>query len=93
MGVLLYFSDTSLDLDRSVYTPPENAVISSIKAHEIVEDNITSVRIFFALKKESTYNLASDDTGITITFPRTEALLLAKPQKKIGSRKAPGQNR
>ena len=91
MGVLLYFSDTSLDLDRSVYTPPENEVISSIKAHEIVEDNITSVRIFFALKKESPYNLASDDTGITITFPKKEALLLAKPQKILAAEKPPAK--
>jgi hypothetical protein len=91
MGVLLYFSDTSLDLDRSVYTPPENEVISSIKAHEIVEDSTTSVRIFFALKKESPYNLTNDDSGITITFPRTTALPPAKPQKILAAEKPPAK--
>jgi hypothetical protein len=87
MGVLLYFSDTSLDLDRSVYTPPENEVISSIKAHEIVEGNLTSVRIFLALKKESTYNLTNDDSGITITFPRKKVISPTKPQKKLAAEK------
>jgi hypothetical protein len=89
MGVLLYFSDTSLDLGRSVYTPPQNEVISSIKAHEIVEDNTTSVRIFFALKKESPYSLANDDTGVKITFPRTTSISPAKPQKKLVAEKPP----
>jgi hypothetical protein len=91
IGVLLYFSDTSLDLNRSVYTPPENDVISSIKAHEIVEDNTTSVRIFFALKKESPYNLTNDDAGVKITFPRTTALSPAKPQKKMAAEKPPAK--
>jgi hypothetical protein len=91
IGVLLYFSDTSLDLDRSVYTPPENEVISSIKAHEIVEDNSTSIRIFFALKKESPYNLTNDDAGVKITFPRTTALSPAKPQKKLAAEKPPAK--
>jgi hypothetical protein len=74
IGVLLYFSETSLDLDRSVYTPPGNEIVSSIKAQEIVEDKTTGVRIFFALKKESSYSLTNDDAGVKITFPRTTAL-------------------
>jgi hypothetical protein len=85
IGVLLYFSETGLGLDRSIYTPPDNEIISSIKAQEIVKDKTTNVRIFFALKKESSYNLTNDDAGIKITFPRTTALSDTKPQKKYSA--------
>jgi hypothetical protein len=89
IGVLLYFSETSLDLGRSVYTPPGNEVVSSIKAQEIVEDKTTGVRLFFALKKESPYNLTNDDAGVTITFPRTTTLSDAKSQKKLAAANPP----
>ncbi len=92
IGVLLYFSETSLDLGRSVYTPPDNEIVSSIKAKEIVEDKTTGVRIFFALKKESPYNLTNDDAGVKITFPRTTALSDAKPPTKIIKKSPPAAN-
>jgi hypothetical protein len=93
MGVLLHFPDTSLDLDRGVYTPPDNEIISSIKAHEIVEDKTTNTRIFFALKKDSPYALTKDDAGIKITFPRTTALSNdTKPQKKLAAKKPQAAN-
>ena len=92
MGVLLHFPDTSLDLDRGVYTPPDNEIISSIKAHEIVENKTTRARIFFALKKDSAYALNKDDTGITVTFPKTTALSNeTKPQKKLAAKKPPAR--
>ena len=89
IGVLLFFSEASLDLDRSVYTPPGNEIVSSIKAQEIVEDKTTGVRLFFALKKESPYNLTNDDAGVTITFPRTTTLSDAKSQKKLAAKNPP----
>jgi hypothetical protein len=92
MGVLLYFPETNLDLDRGVYTPPDNEIISSIKAHEIREDKTTSTRIFFALKKESTYVINEDDAGIKITFPRTKALSDVKTQKKSVKKKPPNEH-
>jgi hypothetical protein len=89
IGVLLHFSETSLDFDRSVYTPPDNEIVSSIKSQEIFEDKTKGVRIFFALKKESPYNLTNDDAGVKITFPRTTALSDAKPQKKLAVENPP----
>jgi hypothetical protein len=91
MGVLLYFPETKLDLDRGIYTPPDNELISSIKAREIVEDKTTSARIFFALKKESPYDLSKDGLDIKITFPRTKALSDVKPQKQLVKKKSPNE--
>ena len=92
MGVLLHFPDTSLDLDRGVYTPPDNEIISSIKVHEIVENKTTRARIFFALKKDAPYTLTNDDAGITVMFPKTTALSNeTKPQKKLAAKKRPAR--
>jgi hypothetical protein len=84
MGVLLYFPDTSLDLAGRVYTAPDNEVISSIKANEIVEDKTTSTRIFVAFKKDTPYELSPDVSGLRITFPKTAELPVEpKPLKKL----------
>ena len=89
MGLLLYFPETRLDLDRSVYLPPDNEIISSVKAHEIVENKKTRARLFFALKRDAPYTLTGEDAGITVTFPRTAALSDANPQKKLAAKKPP----
>ena len=91
MGVLLYFPETRLDLDSSVYTPPDNEIISSVKAHEIVENKKTRARLFFALKRDAPYTLTGEDAGITVTFPRTAALSDANPQKKLAAKKPPAR--
>jgi len=91
LGVLLHFPETNLNLDRGVYTPQDNEIISSIKAHEIVEDKTTSSRIFFALKIDSPYAITNDDAGIKITFPKTPAISDAKPQKEMAVKKSPAK--
>ena len=92
MGVLLHFPDTSLDLDRGVYAPPDNEIISSIKVHEIVENKTTRARIFFALKKDAPYTLNKDATGITVMFSKTTALSNEiKFQKKLAAKKPPAR--
>ena len=102
MGVLLHFPETRLDLDRSVYTPPDNEIISSIKAHEIVENKKTRARIFFTLKKDAPYTLTAEDADITVTFPiRTalsndpksqEILAAKKPPTRISQKSPPAAN-
>ena len=90
MGVLLHFPDTSLDLNRGVYTPPDNEIVSSIKAHEIVENKKTRARIFFTLKKDAPYTLTNEDAGITVTFQKITALSNdPKPQGKLAAKKPP----
>jgi type IV pilus assembly protein PilQ len=84
MGVMLQFPDTSLELPRRIYLPPDNEIISSIKAIEKIEDQTTSARIFIAFKKDTSYDLSSDAGRLTVTFPATGALSDdAQPQSKL----------
>jgi type IV pilus assembly protein PilQ len=102
MGVLLHFPETRLDLDRSIYIPPGNEIISSIKAHESVENKKTRARLFFALKKDAPYTLNGGDKGITVMFPLTKApssvstppeiLAPEKPPTKINQQGPPAAN-
>jgi type IV pilus assembly protein PilQ len=74
MGVVLQFPDTSLELPRRIYLPPDNEFISSIKANEKIEDQTTSARIFIAFKKDTSYDLSPDAGRLKVTFPATGAL-------------------
>jgi hypothetical protein len=84
LGVMFIFHDTTLDIPKRVYNPPDNKVISSIVADEIVENQLTISRIFIALKKDTQYELIPDDAELQITFPMVIAVSDdAKPQKEI----------
>ncbi|UCE55680.1 MAG: type IV pilus secretin PilQ [Desulfobacterales bacterium] len=75
VGVLFHFPDTSLDKIKTVYEPPDNDIISSIKATEIKEDdNTTTSRIFIALKRDVPYDIAPGDAGLHISFPKAAAV-------------------
>ncbi len=74
MGVVLKFPDTSLELSRRIYVPPENEIISSVKADENIEGQTTTARIFISLKKDSPYDLSADAARLMVTFPATGAL-------------------
>jgi hypothetical protein len=89
MGVLLHFPETRLDLDRSIYMPPGNEIISSVKAREIVENRKTRARLFFALKKDAPYTLTGEDGDIKITFPRTAVRSDVKSQEILAPEKPP----
>jgi hypothetical protein len=89
MGVLLHFSQTRLDLAGSLYTPPENEIISSVKARQIIEGKTISVSILFALKRESPYFLTEDDAAIKITFPISAPVSDVKLQKEWPANTAP----
>jgi type IV pilus assembly protein PilQ len=71
LGLLLHFPETGLDNIKTVYYPPENDNLSSIRATQIDEGGITS-RLFITLKRDLPYRIESDDTGLHIYFAKTD---------------------
>ena len=68
MGVLFHFPETALATDKTVTTPPENEIIGSVKATELVENKTTTSRIFIALKVDAPYDLQPLDSGLLVSF-------------------------
>jgi type IV pilus assembly protein PilQ len=73
MGVLFHFPQTSLATDQTVTTPPENEIIGSVKATELVEGDSTTSRIFIAMKTDAPYDLNPQDSGLQVSFPKAAA--------------------
>ena len=73
MGVLFHFPETSLATDKTVSTTPENEIVGSVKATELVEDKSTTSRIFIAMKTDAPYDLNPQDSGLQVSFPKTAA--------------------
>ncbi len=71
LGLLVHFPETALDNIKAVYYPPENDILSSIRATQLEEDGVTS-RIFIALKQDLSYSIKPDDTGLHIYFSKTD---------------------
>ena len=71
LGVLFYFPETSLDNIKTVHEPPDNDIISSIKATEVTEDDQTTTsRMFISLKRDVPYDINPDEAGLHISFPK-----------------------
>ena len=70
MGVLFHFPGTSLDTVKTVTTAPQNQIVGSVKATELVEDKSTTSRIFIAMKMDAPYDLKPEDDGLLISFPK-----------------------
>jgi hypothetical protein len=88
MGVVLQFPDTGLELPRRIYLPPENEIISSIKAYEKIENQITTARIFVAFKKDTSYDLTPYADGLKVIFPTGGALSNdVQPRSKLAEKK------
>jgi type IV pilus assembly protein PilQ len=79
MGVLFHFPQTSLATDETVTTPPQNEIIGSVKATELVEGESTTSRIFIALKADAPYDLNPQDSGLQVSFPKAAARAAAPP--------------
>jgi type IV pilus assembly protein PilQ len=80
MGVLFHFPETSLDTVKTVTIPPENQIVGSVKATELVEDKSTTSRIFIAMKADAPYDLKPEDTGLQVSFPKVASRAsVAKP--------------
>ena len=89
MGILLSFPETSLKLDRPIYTLADNESISSIKTKEIVEGQTTSALIFIALKKDTPYQLTADASGVRVTFSKKRPPVEAEPPKTWAKKISP----
>jgi len=83
LGVLLHFPATALDNIKTVYYPPENEFISSIRSTQAEEDGLTS-RIFIALKKDLPYSIEPDALGLKIVFPKSGKLAVPAPAIQTG---------
>jgi type IV pilus assembly protein PilQ len=90
LGVLFHFPETALDNIKTVYYPPENDFISSIRATQIDEDGTTS-RIFIALKKDLPYTIEPDAAGLVIVFPKSGKLAAKTPAETPPAEKAAPQ--
>jgi len=89
MGVVLKFPDTSLELSRRIYVPPENEIISSVKADENIEGQTITARIFISLKKDSPYDLSAGAGRLTVTFPAAGALSADSQPERTWAEKKP----
>jgi len=85
LGVLFHFPDTALDNIKTVYYPPENDFISSIRATQAEEDGQTS-RIFIALKKDLPYTVKPEADGLNIVISKT-----GQPAAESKTEAAPSQ--
>ncbi len=72
LGVLLYFPETALDNIDTTYTP-DSDIVRSIQASEITDKGHTS-RIEILLKKDTSYEVAREDTGLKISFKKASAI-------------------
>ncbi|MGD9081842.1 MAG: AMIN domain-containing protein, partial [Desulfobacterales bacterium] len=79
IGVLFHFPETALATDETVTTPPQNEIIGSVKATELVEEKSTTSRIFIALKTDAPYDLNPQDSGLQVSFPKVVARAAAPP--------------
>jgi type IV pilus assembly protein PilQ len=66
LGVLLYFPETALGDINTSYVPDSN-IVSSIKASELTTKGHTS-RVEILLKKDASYEVTREDTGLKISF-------------------------
>jgi len=72
LGVLLYFPETALDNIETTYTP-DSDIVRSVQASEITDKGHTS-RIEILLKKDASYEVAREDTGLKISFKKASAI-------------------
>jgi len=72
LGVVLYFPETALETSEAVYVP-DNEIVSSIKALELTEKGHTS-RIEISLKKDLSYEVTRDETGLEISFSKSSVI-------------------
>ena len=77
-GVILHFPDTVLENIETIYAPPDNEIISSIQAREIVAEKTTKSSIFIALKKKTPYDLTPMGAEMQISFSKAVA-----PSKEV----------
>jgi type IV pilus assembly protein PilQ len=82
LGLLIHFPETALDNIETVYYPPENDTLNSIRATQIEEEGVTS-RIFISLKQDLSYSIEPDDTGLHIFFSKTDSPVVESKTQEV----------
>ncbi len=81
LGVLVYFPETALDNIQSDFTP-ESDIVAGIKSSELTAKGHAS-KIEISLKKDVSYEVVREDTGLKIVFKKTPLTSVsAKPELK-----------
>jgi len=81
LGVILYFPETALDKIQSNFTP-ESDIVAGIKSSELTAKGHAS-RIEISLKKDVSYEVVREDSGLKIVFKKTPSMSVsAKPELK-----------
>ena len=81
LGVILYFPETALDSIQSNFTP-ESDIVAGIKSSELTAKGHAS-RIEISLKKDVSYEVVREDSGLKIVFKKTPSMsVFAKPELK-----------
>ncbi len=93
LGVLLYFPETALGDINTSYVP-DSDIVSSIKASELTTKGHTS-RVEILLKKDASYEVTREDTGLKILFNKeskvpvsTDTKLEVKEKSSVKSQNA-----
>ena len=81
LGVILYFPETALDSIQSNFTP-ESDIVAGIKSSELTAKGHAS-RIEISLKKDVSYEVVREDSGLKIVFKKTPSMSVsARPELK-----------
>ncbi len=67
LGLVLYFPETSLEVDKTKYDI-DNAIIGSIKASELIEKDRSKITIL--LKKDLPYQISREGNVVKVVFVR-----------------------
>lgn len=89
LGVVLYFPETALDNINTAYTP-DSDYVSSIKASELTAKGHTT-RVEILLKKDASYEVSREDTGLKIAFKKTPAIS-ASVEQELEKKEASAQS-
>ncbi|MBW2575678.1 MAG: hypothetical protein JRC88_09350, partial [Deltaproteobacteria bacterium] len=79
LGVLLYFPETALGYINTVDVP-DSDIVSSIKASEVTTKGHTS-RVEILLKKDASYEVTREDTGLKISFKKESGVPVSTDTK------------
>ncbi len=80
LSVILYFPETALDNVETAFSL-DNDMIDAIKASEMTEKGHTSI-IEISLKKDTSYEVTREDTGLNISFPKSTEILASVSQEE-----------
>lgn len=80
LSVILYFPETALDNVETAFSL-DNDMIDAIKASELTEKGHTSI-IEISLKKDTSYEVTREDTGLNISFPKATEILASVSQEE-----------